>query len=164
MKRPKLYTLHSSLFAFLLLAAAGCSSYEIKQTSHFANDDGKIVRVDYGRAEKDHVNTFVSPANGKTLEHKTKLVVEVTMPDGEDFTAWQCMNFNSNGTMYRTDDEEWVFLASGFTCRIAQRDTRYRSGYRDVFAGVLCNTPVEMPKKDDRWYKVRTSGTKYKTK
>ena len=164
-----------TLFAACALAAlAGCNSYRIAQTSHFANDDGMIVRVDYGFAEGDHVNTFVSPANGREFEFKSKLVVEVSLPDwpegvsydgkkrgaeppfdGERFTAWQCMNFGGNGTTYKTDDGEWFFLASGFTCKIARRDERSRTGYRDIFNGVLCNTPVKTPEKDTRWRKLK---------
>jgi len=180
MKRPQLFAFRFSLFT-LLLAAAGCNSYKITQTNHFANDDGAIVRVDYGRAEKDHINTFVSPANGRELEFKSKLVVDVTLPnwpagadypgkkagekppfDGESFTAWQCMNSSgNNGTLYKSDDGEWYFLASGFTCKVARKDGRFKSGYRGVFSGVLCNTPVTAPKKDDRWRKVKTGEKKY---
>jgi len=169
-----------STFSFFLFTLTGCNSYQITQTNTFANDDGMIVRVDYGQAKKDHVNTFVSPANGRKLDFKSKLVVEVTLPDwpddanypgkkegekppfdGESFTAWQCMNFGGNGTMYKTDDDEWYFLASGFTCKVARKDGRFGSGYRDVFGGVLCNTPVEAPKKDGRWRKVKATEKKY---
>jgi len=139
--------------AFALLA--GCNSYRTTQTSYFVDDDGAIVRVDYGRAEKDHVNSFVSPANGAELEFRSKLVVDVRLPDGDDFTAWQCMNFGGNGTMYKSDDEEWYFLASGFTCKVAQKDATFASGYRNVFQGVLCNTPVKVPEKDARWRKFK---------
>jgi len=158
-------------------ALAGCNSYRIVQTNSFVNDDGMSVSVSYGQAEKPHVNTFVSPANGREFEFKSKLVVEVKLPDwpegakfegdeppfdGDGFTAWQCMNFSGNGTMYKTDDGEWYFLASGFTCRIAHRDAACRTGYRDVFAGVLSNTPVEKAEKDTRWRKVkpRASGAR----
>jgi len=179
MRRPRSFALRLSLFA-LLLAAAGCNTYEITQTSHFADDNGAILRVDYGRAERDNVNTFRSPVNGREMEFRSRLVVEVTLPpwpkgldypgrkegreppfDGESFTAWQCMNFAGNGTMYRTDDEEWYFLASGFTCKVARRDARFTSGYRDVYGGVLFNTPVKTPEKDTRWRKVKTRDRKY---
>jgi len=151
-------------------ALAGCNSYRIVQTNSFANDDGMIARVEYGMAEKDHVNTFTSPANGREFEFKSKLVVDVALPDwpegvrfpgeappydGESFTAWQCMNFGAGGTMYKSDDGEWLFLASGFTCRVARRDARVRTGYRDVFNGVLINTPVEKPEQDPRWRTVK---------
>jgi len=141
-------------------AVAGCNSYKVVQTSYFVDDDGAIVRVDYGRAKRDHVNAFKSPANGRELEFKSKLVVDVRMPDGDSFTAWQCMNFSGNGTMYKPDDDEWYFLASGFTCKIAQQDEDRPMAYKEVFKGVLCNTPVEIPKKDSRWRKVKPQAGK----
>ena len=45
----------------LLLALAGCQGYTVVQRNVFADDNGNIVAVDYGRSERDHVNTFVSP-------------------------------------------------------------------------------------------------------
>lgn len=140
-----------------LFAFAGCNSYEITQTSHFANDDAEIVRVDYGHAERDHVNTFVSPANGQELEFRSRLVVEVTMPDGEDFTAWQCMNFNGNGTLYETDNGEWRFLASGFVCRVAKQNKDNPKAYDEVFRGVLCNRPEQKYERENtRWHRETT--------
>jgi len=137
-----------------LFALVGCNSYDIMQTSHFANDDAEILRVDYGYAERDHVNTFVSPANGQELEFHSRLVVEVTLPDGEDFTAWQCMNFGGNGTMYRTDDGEWFFLASGFTCKVARQDEDDPKRYNEVFRGVLCNRPEQLHTRENtKWHR-----------
>jgi len=137
-----------------LLAVAGCNSPQIVQTNYFVDDDGAILRVDYGRANRDHINTFRSPANGREMEFKSKLAVDVCLPDGDRFTAWQCMNFAGNGTLYRTDDEEWYFLASGFTCRVARQDETQSATYNEIYRGVLCNTPVKMPEKDTRWRKV----------
>lgn len=140
-----------------LLALVGCNSYEITQTSHFANDDAEIVRVDYGHAESDHVNTFVSPANGQEMEFHSRLVVEVTLPDGDDFTAWQCMNFSNNGTMYKTDDGAWYFLASGFTCKVARRREDGSGRYDEVFRGVLCNRPEQKYERENtRWHRETT--------
>ena len=53
----------AAIFAIMLLA--GCNSYRVVQTNIFSDEDGRIVSVDYARAEKDHVNTFVSPVTGK---------------------------------------------------------------------------------------------------
>jgi len=148
--------------AGLLGLLCGCNSYRITQSSHFVNDDGFIVRVDYGRADKDHVNTFVSPVNGKTMDFRSKLVVDVTLPDGDSFTAWQCMNFVNLGTMYRTDNEKWMFLANGFTCGIFMKDENDpEKRYLEVYRGVLCNTPVKVAEKDDRWHKVKKTPKKY---
>jgi len=147
--------------AALACSVVGCNSYRIVQTTHFVDDDGAIVRVDYGRAEKDHVNTYVSPMNHKEMEFRSNLVVEVRMPDGEAFTAWRCMNFAGNGTMYKTDDGEWYFLASGFTCKIAQQDADNENLHHEVYRGVLCKTPVKIPEKDTRWRKLKTQEKKY---
>ena len=53
-----------SPFSFLLLTSAlllqsGCQSYEIVQRNIFADDDGNVVIVDYGRSESEHCNTFI---------------------------------------------------------------------------------------------------------
>ena len=133
------------------LALAGCWSYEVVQSNIFSDDDGNIVSVNYGRSERVHTNTFRNPTNGKTLEFKTKLVVEVVLPDGDSFTAWQCMNFMQSGTMYRTDNEDWMILVNGFTCRIYKNDDDGKGDYREVYRGVLCETPERDVKKDDRW-------------
>ena len=52
--------------AAAVLLAAGCNSYRVMQTNVFSDEDGRIVSVDYVRAEKDHVNTFLSPVTGET--------------------------------------------------------------------------------------------------
>ena len=133
------------------LALAGCRSYDIVQSNIFSDDDGNIVSVSYGRSESPHTNTFRNPNNGTTLEFKTKLVVEVVLPDGDSFTAWQCMNFMQSGTMYRTDNEDWMILVNGFTCRIYKNDDDGKGDYREVYRGILCETPERDVKKDDRW-------------
>lgn len=143
-----------------LLLLSGCQSYEIVQTNVFADDDGHVISVDYGRSETDHVNTFVSPANGKEMEFRSKLVVKVTLPDGDRFKAWQCMNFMNMGTLYKTDDGEWMLLANGFTSIVYRQDENNESRYDEVFRGVLCDTPDREVKKDERWKVVpRAQGT-----
>jgi len=132
------------------LALSGCQSYDIRQANTFSDEDGRIVRVEYGRSEKDHVNTFVSPVTGKEMEFKSKLVVRVTMHDGERFTAWQCMNFLRSGTMYRTDNEEWMILANGFSTIVYRREEEGPQ-YREVYRGVICDTDEMKKEKDERW-------------
>jgi len=109
MKRPSLF--HFSFFLFTSLTALlGCQSYTIVQRNVFADDDGNVVSVEYGRSESDHVNTFIAPATGKEMEFKSKLMVRArfagNVPDflevlnrgtvtnrieraDESFTAWQ---------------------------------------------------------------------------
>ena len=131
--------------------AAGCHSYSIVQSNVFVDEDGNVVTVEYGRSERNHVNTFVSPTTGQEMEFKSKLVVRAELPDGDKFTAWQCMNFLARGTMYKTDNERWMLLADGFSC-VIYRQTDDETRYLEVYRGVLCDTPGEIKaKKDDRW-------------
>lgn len=141
-----------SCAALALAALCGCQSYEIVQRNIFVNESGDLVSVDYGRSESNHVNTFVSPVTGKEMEFKSRLVVRVELPDGGRETAWQCMNFTSRGTMYKTDDEEWMFLVSGFSFIVYHQTEGDESRYLEVFRGVLCDTPErEVKKRDDEW-------------
>ena len=136
------------------LCLAGCQSYDILQTNVFSDDDGFIVTVEYGRSESDHVNTFVAPTNGQEMEFKSKLVVRVHLPDGDSFKAWQCMNFLGRGTTYRTDDGEWMLLATGFGCQVYRR-LPDGENYREVYRGVICEAPKSDYKPDDRWRKLK---------
>ena len=137
--------------AAALALAAGCQSYTIVQENVFADDDGNVAVVEYGRSERDHVNTFVSPATGKEMDFKSRLVVRARTPGGESFTAWQCMNFLARGTMYKTGNEKWMLLADGFSC-VIYHQTDDKTRYLEVYRGVLCDTPGEIKmKKDDRW-------------
>lgn len=144
---------------FALIALGGCQSYSIVQRNMFADDDTNVVVVDYGRSDTDHVNTFVSPVTQKKMEFKSRLVVEVTLPDGDSFTAWQCMNFGRRGTMYATDDEAWHILMNGFSCTIFHRvgETDYV-----VYQGVLCDTPEMKVEKNDKWREVLSNKREYK--
>ncbi len=139
----------------VMAAAAGCRSYDIVQSNIFSDDDGNVVRIDYGRSGSEHVNTFVNPATGKETEFRSKLVVEVTLPDGEDFTAWQCMNFLESGTMYKTDNGRWMVLANGFTCMLYFRTPEDPPRYAEVYRGVLCESPKSDYKPNPKWRKLK---------
>ena len=143
------------ILSFLAVVLTGCVSYDLVQTNMFSDENGYVVRIDYGRAEKDHVNYFESPTNGKRMEFKTRLVVEVTLPDGEEFTAWQCMNFLSSGTMYRTDNEEWMLHANGFTCVIYRRTEEDATKYLELYRGILCESPKSDYKPNRKWRQLK---------
>jgi hypothetical protein len=136
-----------------LMLAAGCNSYRIVQTNVFSDEDGRIVSVDYARAEKDHVNTFVSPVTNREMEFRSKLLVKVVLPDGDGFTAWQCMNFARNGTMYKTDNGKYMFLAGGFSCIVYSRTGE--GDWAETYRGVLCESPEAAAKEDDKWRMVK---------
>ncbi len=137
----------------LAVALFGCQSYDIVQRNIFVNESGDLVSVDYGRSESDHVNYFVSPVTGKEMEFKSKLMVKVELPNGDRETAWQCMNLVSRGTMYKTDDEEWMFLVSGFSFAVYHQTEEDQTRYREVFRGVLCDTPEREVEKDANAWK-----------
>lgn len=149
-----------ALGAALLLA--GCHSYKIVQRNVFSDEDGRLVTVAYGVAEKDHVNTFVSPMTGEELPFKSRLVVEAGMPDGDSFRAWQCMNLQSRGTMYKTDNGRWRLLVNGFTCIVYRQSEDDEDAYLPVYRGVLCDSPAVDVKKDDRWKTVRAPQRAYR--
>lgn len=129
----------------------GCQSYDIVQTNVFSDDDGNVVTVDYGRSDEDHVNTFVNPATGETMEFSSKLVVDVTLPNGKDFTAWQCMNFTGGGTMYKTDNEEWMIRVNGVSSIIFQRTEKNPPRYHLVYKGTLCASPKVDYEPNSKW-------------
>lgn len=145
-----------------MAAIAGCRSYRIVQRNVFSDEDGRLVTVAYGVAEKDHVNAFVSPMTGEEMPFRSRLVVEAEMPDGGSFRAWQCMNLQSPGTMYATDDGRWRVLVNGFTCIVYRQSAEGRDAYRPVYRGVLCDTPAMEVEKDDRWKTVRPPQRAYR--
>ena len=148
--------------ATLVLAFAGCNSYRIVQKNVFSDEDGNVVSIDYGIAEKDHVNTFVAPMTGEELDFKSKLLILAELPDGETFKAWQCMNFRPRGTMYRTDNEKWKVLVNGFSCIVYAQDKSNGRSYNTVYRGVLCDSPAMNVEKDDRWREVRQPQRRYR--
>ena len=124
------------------LVLAGCASFDPMQTSLFTDENGNIVSVDYGRSKKDHESKFTAPS-GKVMTMKSKLAVRVTLPDGTDFVAWECMNPLSSGTMYRTNNEKWMYHANGITCQVFSKtvNPEGKEDYLLVFEGMICEGP-----------------------
>lgn len=143
-----------------LLPLVGCHSYTVVQRNVFSDEDGYVVTVDYGRSESEHVNTFVSPMTGKKMDFHSRLLVLVELPDGTSIKAWQCMNFQRTGTMYRTDDDEWMVWANGFSCVVYEQDEADETRYREVYRGVLCESPKIDVEKNDKWKVLPRSGGK----
>lgn len=143
----KLAALLLPLAAALFALFAGCTSFSPQQSSMFTDSDGNIVAVEYGRSKSDHKSNFTAP-NGKVVEMKSKLGVRVTLPDGERFLAWECMNVLPSGTMYRSDNEKWMYHANGISCRVFEKaqNANGEDDYLEVFEGIIC----EGPKKDGR--------------
>ena len=154
-RAPKALCLCVSVLNFL----SGCQSYTIVQQNVFADDDGNIVTVEYGRSESDHVNTFISPATGKEMDFRSKLMVRVTLPDGDRVKAWQCMNFLPRGTMYESDGGEWKVLANGFSTVVYHRTGEPPPrDYLEVYRGVICDTPQMEVEKNDKWRDITHQG------
>ena len=124
------------------LVLAGCASFDPMQTSLFTDENGNIVSVDYGRSKKDHESKFTAPS-GKVMTMKSKLAVRVTLPDGTDFVAWECMNPLPSGTMYRTNNEKWMYHANGITCQVFSKTLNPdgKEDYLLVFEGMICEGP-----------------------
>ena len=139
----KLSALAFSLVAAMLVLLVGCTSFKPQQACMFTDHEGNIVSVEYGQSKKEHVSKFTAP-NGKVLDMKTKLGVRVTLPDGDEFLAWECMNTLSVGTMYRTDNEKWMYHANGISCRVFKKAVNPSTGqddYLEIFEGVICEGP-----------------------
>ena len=147
-----------------LLVLAGCQSYAVVQRNVFADDDGNVVSVEYGRSERNHVSTFKSPVNGEEMEFKSKLVVLAELPDGDSFKAWECMNsFLPYGTMYRTDNRKWMLHANGFSCTIYRQTEEDETKYQEVFRGVLCDIDKDVKGvRDERWKPVVKPGQTFR--
>ena len=146
-----------------MLLLTGCQSYDIVQRNVFADDDGNVVIIDYGRSESEHYNTFISPVTGKEMDFHSKLMLKAQLPDGDTIKAWQCMNFLPRGTMYMTDDEEWKVLANGFSCIIYHQTDERPPRYLEVYRGVICDTPEMKVEKNDKWKDItHASGREYK--
>ena len=121
---------------FALLLAAGCNTTTLVQTMSFVDDNGNVIEVDYSRAEKEHIGKCKSPMTGEDMDFRTKLLVKVTMPDGSSFKAWQTMNVLPSGTMYRSDDERWLFHARGIVSSVYER-TIDKTDYKLVYEGAM---------------------------
>ena len=144
---------------FSALALSGCASYETMQTCRFVNEDGQFLQVSYEQGSEPHVTTFVSPANGKEMEYSSKLRVVVELPDGDSFKAYQVMNFISTGSLYKTDDERWIYLANGFTCKVLKLNQN-PGEYAVEFEGVICESPEKSAKKNSKWRTVNAPASR----
>lgn len=134
--------------SFSLLLFSGCTSFNLKQSVRFINDDGKIIAVDYGTGDSEYVTKFTAPMTGRQMEFKSKNRVHLTMPDGSAFYAFECVNELRTGTMYQSENEEWYYHANGFTCTVYHRVGSTRD-LAPVFRGVVCQSP-EKPRQEQR--------------
>lgn len=139
--------LHSAFYiviAAVLCAAmtAGCVSFEQTFTNSFIDEDGNIVSVVNGRLSSDHVFKVPSPGNGKIVDYKSKEAIRITLPDGQEFTAYQTLNTMPIGNMYMTDDENLVYVTNGLMCRIYAL-LEDGSDHLLIYEGNLTKSPEE---------------------
>jgi len=116
--------------------AAGCNTFTATQTSSFADENGNILTVTYGQLEDNHETVFVSPVDGRRIDMKSRLAVRLELPGGKRVKAYQCMNMLATGTMYKTDDDKWLFHANGTTCSLYLVDEK-GTDWVLVFDGTL---------------------------
>lgn len=128
--------------AISLLLLSGCNSFETTFRNSFIDEEGNVVYVESGRLEKDHVFQVASPGNGKMVDYRSKEAVKVTLPDGKRFTAYQTLNTIPIGNMFKSDDEELIYVTNGLMCRIYAMLID-RSDYLLVFEGNLTKGPEE---------------------
>lgn len=122
--------------AALLLALAGCTSFDVRATRRYVDENNNYVFVEEGRDEEVH-EFMTTLDNGRIVPDKTKSKVRVTLSDGRRFVMYQ--RLSPIGNMFKTDDEEWEYWVMGMECRIGYRpkgEKKYQLHYR----GTLCAT------------------------
>ena len=131
-----------ALAASLAAATCGCNTLTTKQTSRFVDDDGNFLVVEYQTSKKPHVSKFISPGNNSEQDFPTNLRVEVELPDGESFAAWQTMNLipNMPGTLYKSTNGKWLCFSAGLSCSVWHQ-TEDKTDYYEVFRGGISETP-----------------------
>ena len=123
------------IFAGLALTLlAGCASFEPTRSQKFVDESGQFVHVDYGMEKEPRMSTFVL-SNGVKLPFKSKLKVRVTMPDGDDFIAYQRMS--TAGNLYMDEKENWEYFEQGTGCLIAHKAPDGK-GFLIRYQGTLC--------------------------
>ena len=139
---------------FLLLAtAAGCASFEPLRENQFVDENRRFLLVEYGKGEVRETE-FVTPT-GVRLPFKSALKVRVTMPDGEQFIAYQ--NMSVVGNLYFTEDRHWEYFEEGTGCSLAEQ-VPDKSGYLMRFQGVLCRNGRTKPI-ESRKPRIRSGGS-----
>ena len=126
--------------SLLLATAAGCASFEPLRENQFVDEDRRYLLVEYGKGEVRETE-FVTPT-GVRLPFKSALKVRVTMPDGEQFIAYQ--NMSVVGNLYFTEDRHWEYFEEGTGCILAEQ-VPDKSGYLMRFQGVLCRNGRTKP-------------------
>ena len=118
----------------ILALLAGCVSFEPTRTQKFVDESGRFVHVDYGTEKEPRTSVFML-SNGVKLPFKSKLKVRVTMPDGDDFIAYQRMS--TAGNLYLDEKENWEYFEQGTGCLVAHKAPDGK-GFLVRYQGTLC--------------------------
>ena len=118
------------------LACAGCATFRGTQKDAFIDDEGNILRVEYGVSSREYTYKLVSPMNGAEIDgHDVKMVRVLTPePENDKLTFYICQNPSPKGTMYETKDKKWKFLTVGIWCALYLWDPE-EGQYLLVFEG-----------------------------
>ena len=125
------------LAVLALALAAGCRSYTVSQVDSFIDDDGNMLRVEYGSLKKPHKYFIVSPMNGNKVECESKLMVRVHLPEDECVPCYFGQNDFANGTMYTSEGGEWKYYTTGLECAVFHFESE-KNDYLLVYEGLAC--------------------------
>jgi len=142
-----------TVFLCLILAAGGCTSFKPLRESQFVDENRRYILVEYGKGEVRETE-FTTPA-GVRLPFKSSLQVRVTLPDGDQFIAYQ--NMSPVGNLYFTSDRKWEYFEEGTGCILAEQDADGK-GYLMRFQGVLCRNGRTKPL-TERQPRIRSGGS-----
>jgi hypothetical protein len=133
--------------AFLALAAlclAGCNTFTLSQVDSFIDEDGNLVRVEYGSLKRPRKYTVVSPANGREIECQSALMVRMRLPDGVTVPCYYTQNDFAYGTMYKSADSVWKYFTTGLECAAFRFDPA-ANDYLLVYKGSACGNVDNRP-------------------
>ena len=128
--------------AAAIAALQGCATFNRAHVNAFVDDDGRVLRVEYGTRSRPYTYYIVSPINGNKLECHDDKMVKIELPDGDGYTCYISQNVVSKGTMYSTRDEKIKFLTTGLQSRV-YKYVPERNDYLEIFDGQLSPQAVK---------------------
>lgn len=104
----------------LLSLVVGCTSFHSTQKFSFVDDNGLVLKAEYGLAAKPYHYKMISPMNGVEVDCTDTKMVKVTLPppNNETIVCYICQNLLGKGTMYGTRDNKWKYATTGLYCRL----------------------------------------------
>ncbi len=126
------------LIGSLVVAMAGCASFQPTQKFSFVDDNGLVLKAEYGVSSEPYHYPMVSPMNGVEVECTDTKMVKITLPppNNEVLTCYICQNLLGKGTMYGTKDGKWKYATTGLYCRLYVWIPELRD-YQHVYSGTI---------------------------